>query len=336
MRYALSGSALVHAGIFGTALLGFVWPQPDDAPAPGAVTVDIITMETVSTNRTATQESMSTQNLVSAGAQAVRSQTVDPVQSETVAPVEPAQAAVTAPILQPVQPAQAAALPPVVQRPAPAAAAISPSEAVPTVLATTVAALDAASMAPLEPATVAETPIQPIIAAPARLIEPVAVSDAKTAPVPQTLSFTRSSAPSPRPAAPRKPAPPPAPAQAAGNGGANNADAAAGKPAAGQQDGAGGGGTAEIAPWERQVRRKLAGAQRYPRAANGAAGDVVVGFTVSADGALSALSVLASSGNGVLDQAALDTVARAAPFPPIPVDAGLASKAMAIPLGFTR
>ncbi|WP_193336108.1 energy transducer TonB [Devosia beringensis] len=319
MRYALSGSALVHAGIFGTALLGFVWPQPEDAPAPGAVTVDIVTMETVSTNLTATQESMSTHNQVSAGAQAVQSQTVDPVESETMTPVEPAQAALAAPSVKP--------LPPTL-------ATTSPPETAQAILSTTVAALYAASIAPLEPSTPDQTRVEPVLPAPAEVIEPVSVSDAKTAPVPQTLSFTRPSKPTPRPVAPRKP--PPLPAQAAGNGGANTADAAAGKAAAGQQAGTGGGGAAEIAPWERQVRRKLASAQRYPRAANGASGDVLVSFTVSASGALSGLRIQASSGNPLLDQAALDTVARAAPFPPIPAGAGLASKAVAIPLGFVR
>ena len=367
MRYALSGSALLHAGLFGTALLSFAWPQPEDAPAPGAVTVDIVTMATVSTNVTATLDSMSTQDQVSAGAEAVQSPAIDPVQSETLAPVEPAQAAMTAPSVQPltpgpaaisppvavppasaepVQPVQAAAIPParplpaaaappVVQSPAPMPALAGPPETVPSVLATLADALDPAPLAPLAPGALDRTRTVKVVAAPADVIEPVAVSDAKSAPVPQTLSFTRPSAPTPRPATPRKASPPP-PAQAAGNGGTHAADTAAGRAAAGQQSGLGGGGAAEIAPWERQVRRKLASAQRYPRAANGASGDVLVSFTVLASGALSGLRIQVSSGNPVLDQAALDTVARAAPFPPIPAGAGLASKAVAIPLGFVR
>ena len=287
MRYALSGSALLHAGLFGTALLGFAWPQPEDAPPPGAVTVDIITMETVSTNPAATLEAMTAQNLVAAGAETVQSQTIEPVEPDTVAPVEAVQAA-----------------------------------------------LETAALAPLEARPVAETLITPLEPTATPSLEPVSVAEAKQAPIPQTLSFTRPSAPTPRATAPRKPVPPPA--QAPGNGGSNNADAAAGKAAAGQQGGAGGGGTADIAPWERQVRRALAGARRYPRAANGASGDVVVRFVVSAAGALSGVSIIASSGNPVLDQAALDTVSRAAPFPPLPAGSGMASKTVQLPLGFVR
>ncbi|UXN74941.1 hypothetical protein N8D56_08150 [Devosia sp. A8/3-2] len=33
MRYALSGSAPVHASIFGIAFVGFARPQPEDAAA---------------------------------------------------------------------------------------------------------------------------------------------------------------------------------------------------------------------------------------------------------------------------------------------------------------
>ena len=91
-----------------------------------------------------------------------------------------------------------------------------------------------------------------------------------------------------------------------------------------------------MAPWERQVRRAIARAQRYPRGADGATGDVVVQFTVSASGALSGLRVIASSGNGVLDQAALETIGRAAPFPPLPSGSGLSSKLVQLPLGFVR
>src|SRR6188768_2017967 len=107
MRYALSGSTLVHAGIFGAALLGFVWPQPEDAPAAGAVTVDIITMESVSTNASSTLETATAQNQVSAGAEPVKSQTVEPVEPETLAPAEPAEPALVSQAIQPITPTTA-------------------------------------------------------------------------------------------------------------------------------------------------------------------------------------------------------------------------------------
>ena len=126
------------------------------------------------------------------------------------------------------------------------------------------------------------------------------------------------------------------PASAAGNGGQNAADAAAGRASAGQQGSDGGGGQAEIAQWQSQVQRKLARSLRYPRAANGERGEVVVRFTVAAQGNASGVSIVRSSGNVVLDQAAIETVGRASPFPPIPSDAGFASKTFDFPLGFVR
>ena len=78
MRYALSGSALVHAAIFGTALIGFAWPQAEDAPALGAVTVDIVKISSVSTNSTQVLTSSAPENLVSAGAEAPPRQCLSP------------------------------------------------------------------------------------------------------------------------------------------------------------------------------------------------------------------------------------------------------------------
>lgn len=51
-------------------------------------------------------------------------------------------------------------------------------------------------------------------------------------------------------------------------------------------------------------------------------GTVTIGFSIGPDGALSALSVLHGSGNPELDQAGLDHIRRAAPFPPPPPGAG--------------
>jgi len=67
------------------------------------------------------------------------------------------------------------------------------------------------------------------------------------------------------------------------------------------------------------VRKKL----RYPRAAisMGQEGKVGVSFTVHENGELSDLEVSKSSGSRLLDIDAVDTVARAAPFPPPPVTA---------------
>jgi protein TonB len=47
-------------------------------------------------------------------------------------------------------------------------------------------------------------------------------------------------------------------------------------------------------------------------------GTVVVRFTIGRDGQLLASTIKQSSGHVLLDRAALETLARAAPFPPIP------------------
>ncbi|MBS3848807.1 TonB family protein [Devosia sp. BSSL-BM10] len=314
MRYALSGSALVHVGIFGVALIGFTWPQPDDAPAPGAVTIDIVTMATVSTNQNATIESTASKNLVSSGTQAVQSAAIEPIPTQSLQPNQPEQPAP--------QPQATEPLPPVT--PVPAA----------TVLATASALIETLDVVPLVSSAMASEPVTPALMPVSATLEPVSTADLNAAPVPHTLSFERPSEPTQRPR--QQPKPQAVAARSAGNGGSNNADTAAGKTSAGQQGGTGGGGSADIAPWERQVRRALANAQRYPRSAKGATGDVMVRFNVSASGALSSLRITASSGNAALDQAALDAVTRAAPFPPLPQGLGVSHQTVQIPLAFRR
>lgn len=61
--------------------------------------------------------------------------------------------------------------------------------------------------------------------------------------------------------------------------------------------------------------------------------DVRVSFTVSASGGLNGVGIASSSGSPDLDQAALAIVRRAAPFPPIPADAGRSSWSFTLPLG---
>ena len=373
MRYALSGSLLVHAAIFGMALIGFVWPKAEDAPAPGAVTVDIISMSSVSTNTTSTIESSSTDDLISSGAETSAPPVIEPIEPETATPISPAQQAIEPEVAEPVtaQPvgqAQAEAIEPDVAEPVQASIAepIQPSqseavEPTETVLATAMLSAEPAEIVapsvvpPVEPVAAAEptqalppSPPEPVTPIVPDALQPETSSDARTAPVPQILSFQRPSEPTPRRTMPRRePVPerprqqvaeqaPQRPASAAGNGGQNAADAAAGRASAGQQGSDGGGGQAEIAQWQSQVQRKLARSLRYPRAANGERGEVVVRFTVAAQGGASGVSIVRSSGNVVLDQAAIETVGRASPFPPIPANAGFASKTFDFPLGFVR
>ncbi|GLQ11845.1 hypothetical protein GCM10007913_37770 [Devosia yakushimensis] len=328
MRYALSGSALVHAGIFGIAFVGFAWPQPEDAPPPGAVTVDIVSVSSVSSNLTSTLEEGSAENLVSSG-----SETVSPEPSETLEPVEPE--------IETAQPPVEEALPPEAVEPPP------PEEAPPVETATA----EPVEAEPIEPVT--ETmevavlatpmstpaPIDTVAPMATETVEPEEVTDFNAAPVPHVLSFERPSAPTQRPR-PQQPAPTQQATRPAlqkppqqGNSGQSNADSAAAQATAGQQGAQGSGGAAQTASWERQVSRRLNNAKRYPRSAGGATGTAVVRFTIAANGGLGGVSLIRSSGHPALDQAAIDAVTRAAPFPPPPDGT---SRGLGVPVDFTR
>ncbi|MDN2568354.1 energy transducer TonB, partial [Aquibium sp. A9E412] len=97
-------------------------------------------------------------------------------------------------------------------------------------------------------------------------------------------------------------------------------------------------GNAAVSNYPGKVVAKLRRALRYPAEARRQRlrGEVQVAFTVSRDGGVAALRVARSSGSPVLDRAALDTVRRAAPFPPIPAAAGRASWSFSLPLRFAR
>jgi protein TonB len=57
---------------------------------------------------------------------------------------------------------------------------------------------------------------------------------------------------------------------------------------------------------------------------------------VAANGSVSGVRIVGSSGNPILDDAAIKTVNRAAPFPEIPADAGKSSWTFTLPLGIVR
>jgi protein TonB len=97
-------------------------------------------------------------------------------------------------------------------------------------------------------------------------------------------------------------------------------------------------GNAAVDNYKGKVRRKLSRARRYPAEARrqGLRGVAHVRFTVSSDGGLVSVSLTKSAGSPILDEAALDAVRRAAPFPPIPESAGRNSWVFDIPLDFRR
>jgi protein TonB len=97
-------------------------------------------------------------------------------------------------------------------------------------------------------------------------------------------------------------------------------------------------GNAATSNYQGKVRSKLQRALKYPRAAdrNDVRGAPWVRFTVSASGAVSGVSVAKSSGSSLLDQAVINAVNRASPFPPIPEAVGKSTWTFTIPLSFTR
>ncbi|MDB5585514.1 MAG: TonB [Devosia sp.] len=366
MHFALPGSALVHAAVLGMGLLMFAWPEPDDAPAAQSVSVEVISIASVSANQTITIESDATETLVSAGAEALPPtvpETIEAIERETLEPPVEHESAEPPPP-EPIKPTEAKPLEPTEIEPVEATSAtpVTPEEPVEVTEAEPdrmeVALLSAISPEPLEAEAVAPviptaapaetaTPIQPVQQ---ESLQPIEVTDLKVAPVPHTLSRPRPSEPAQRPrqqvaAAPpprATPKPPvqqqaqPRPSAPAGNGGQNQADTVAAKPSAGQQGNSGSGGDAEVARYPTQVVSKLRRALRYPRGGGGTAGEVHVQFTVSAGGQPSGIRVVQSSGNAAIDQAGIDTVTRAAPFPPIPAGANRNSWAFTVPLAFVR
>lgn len=95
-------------------------------------------------------------------------------------------------------------------------------------------------------------------------------------------------------------------------------------------------GNASFDNYKGKVRTKVNRKHRYPSQARrqGITGTATVSFVVSADGGLSGLRLAGSSGSPILDQAALETVRRAAPFPPIPADAGRSSWTFNLPIAY--
>ena len=83
-----------------------------------------------------------------------------------------------------------------------------------------------------------------------------------------------------------------------------------------------------------KVRSKLARVARSIRAKG--RGEVVVAFAVGSSGNVRSARVSRSSGVSSVDEAALQAIRKAAPFPPIPAEAGRSTWEFSIPLAFMR
>jgi len=345
MRAEFAGSALVHTGLIGVALLWLGLPTPEDAPAMGSVTVELIGTSVVTSNQSESVESDAAVDEVSSGAEASiapieASETLEEVPAETLEAVsetvEPLPVAtVSEMVAEAAEPVQAERL-----EQAPPAAEAEPvdiAEAPPVEISESIAPEPQAVAEPILAAAALPLEAEDVVAAvESPALEPEAVSETRIAPVPHILSFTRPDAPTQRQASAPPPARRQAPApQQAGNGGASAQDTVAALSASGQ-NGAGGGGNADVARYPGQVERKLGRALRYPRDAGRASGEAEVHFVLDAGGRVLRVSLRRSSGNPIIDQAALDTVQRAAPYPPFPAGSGRTQWEFSIPLNFAR
>ena len=98
-----------------------------------------------------------------------------------------------------------------------------------------------------------------------------------------------------------------------------------------------GGSSAVHDSYQQEVLEQIARFKRYPRAArrDGVAGTVVVRFVILSNGSLTSHQLTGSSGDSRLDQAALEMLEKASPFPPIPRSLGTARLELSLPVEFT-
>jgi protein TonB len=280
---------------------------------------------------------------------------LSPTSEPEVRPAEPARTPPTSATAQrpPVEPQQASPAEQAEPTESAEAEAIDEIEEVDPAAQTVIAALtpparqDAATpveAAPVVPETV--EPIEETTEVAALVNVPLPTPRPNYTPVaaprpekPRVGPHRQAEAPRQAPPAPQqKKATPPPPTQKSGSGGQNQADSrkgvaegsAKGNAATQGSKGNSQAGNAAVTNYPGKVRSKLSRAVRRGRDS----GEVHVTFVVGRSGGVSSVRVSRSSGKPALDQAAIDAVRRAAPFPPIPD--GRASWPFTIPLTFRR
>ncbi|MCW8963281.1 MAG: TonB family protein [Gammaproteobacteria bacterium] len=85
-----------------------------------------------------------------------------------------------------------------------------------------------------------------------------------------------------------------------------------------------------------ELQKKIIAHKYYPKRAHRRhiEGRVEVGFVVLADGEINDIRLAVSSGEGVLDKAALEALRRAGRFAPLPKELGLRSWAFVVPIDY--
>ncbi|HET7413514.1 MAG TPA: energy transducer TonB [Pararhizobium sp.] len=157
--------------------------------------------------------------------------------------------------------------------------------------------------------------------------QPVAAEPPPPPPKPEAAATAPTAVPVPAPRpAPPKPVETAQSAPALPGGKANARYGVAGGTAAGHATSTESGrsktgsGNAAVSNYPGEISRKLNRSLRYPEraAAQRIRGETQVQFTIDASGKVGEVHVVTTSGSDILDQAAIETVKRAAPFPPIP------------------
>lgn len=125
----------------------------------------------------------------------------------------------------------------------------------------------------------------------------------------------------------------PAAAQDAGPSPPRRQQSGGGASSAGTTQRETGSGAADAASYQRRVFRHLQRYKRFPGGELGG-GTATVRFTVNSAGAASGIRLVQSSGSAALDQATLDMVSRASPFPPVPPALG-SRMTFAVPVSYS-
>lgn len=282
-------------------------------------------------------------------AETIAAEAVEPDRADAVTPVEETQRAQTA--SEPAAEAAPDRTEPVDEAQPPQAAA-DPAPAILT--AETLVPEQDAPAAVLAPEAAAAAPAEEAVTvAAAQAVEPEPEPPAKAVekPGPEKQKAEKPKPEKPKPEKPKKAEKAEKQKKAAkaekanrGSGGSAEADARRGvaagdargtKTEAGRSGALSAAGNAAVSNYPGKVAAKLRRAARGISGASRAARGAVarVRFTVSASGAVSGVGLAGSSGSPELDRAALAVVHRAAPFPPIPPEAGKRSWAFTLPLG---
>lgn len=86
--------------------------------------------------------------------------------------------------------------------------------------------------------------------------------------------------------------------------------------------------------WRQALIGQIERHKRYPAGAQGHGGVVKVAFAIDEGGGLISVRIVASSGSPVLDEAAIDLIRRATPFPPPPANLGAGELSFIAPIRY--